>query len=230
MNWIFQGNPRVFPVLEHLRTGEPIENWSVTHSLTKLQPNDRAALWVSGPRAGIYALGTVAGVPEENTSSDGWIDPDDRGVLRWFCSLALNEILYESPILRINLLADPRFHHASIVRHPWTGSPFPITDLEWKVIEDQRSQAAPGKKIVPPQPKKRATRRKTEEWSPRAIPPAVKLEVWKRDRGRCVICRSRVTLQFDHVIPWSKGGSSLTAANVQILCAKHNSQKRARIE
>jgi HNH endonuclease len=50
----------------------------------------------------------------------------------------------------------------------------------------------------------------------RIIPTSVKLEVWKRDKGRCVECGSADNLHFDHIIPWSRGGSSLTAENVQL--------------
>lgn len=64
----------------------------------------------------------------------------------------------------------------------------------------------------------------------RLIPASVKLEVWKRDKGRCVLCGSRENLHFDHIIPYSRGGSSLVAENVQLLCAKHNLAKRDRIE
>ena len=63
----------------------------------------------------------------------------------------------------------------------------------------------------------------------RIIPTPVKLEVWKRDKGRCVMCGSQKNLHFDHVIPYSKGGSSLVAENIQLLCAKHNLEKRDRI-
>ncbi len=56
----------------------------------------------------------------------------------------------------------------------------------------------------------------------RIIPTSVKLEVWRRDKGRCVKCGSRDNLHFDHIIPYSKGGSSLVAENIQILCARHN--------
>jgi hypothetical protein len=63
----------------------------------------------------------------------------------------------------------------------------------------------------------------------RLIPAAVKLEVWRRDKGRCVLCGSRENLHFDHVIPFSLGGSSLLAQNIQLLCAKHNLQKHDRI-
>jgi hypothetical protein len=64
----------------------------------------------------------------------------------------------------------------------------------------------------------------------RIIPSLVKLEVWKRDKGQCVKCGSRENLHFDHIIPYSQGGSSKDARNIQILCLKHNLAKRDRIE
>ncbi|MCK5258904.1 MAG: HNH endonuclease, partial [Thermoplasmatales archaeon] len=35
---------------------------------------------------------------------------------------------------------------------------------------------------------------------------------------------------FDHIIPYSKGGSSLVADNIQLLCTKHNLEKRDKIQ
>ena len=64
----------------------------------------------------------------------------------------------------------------------------------------------------------------------RLIPSEVKQEVWKRDKGQCVLCGARKNLHFDHEIPWSKGGSSIRAENVRILCARHNIQKSDKIE
>ncbi len=64
----------------------------------------------------------------------------------------------------------------------------------------------------------------------RLIPTEVKMKVWKRDNGKCVLCASQENLHFDHVVPFSKGGTSLLAENIQILCAKHNLQKRDKIE
>jgi hypothetical protein len=59
----------------------------------------------------------------------------------------------------------------------------------------------------------------------RLIPTTVKLEVWARDKGKCVECGSTENLHFDHDLPFSKGGTSLTAKNVKILCMKHNLKK-----
>lgn len=64
----------------------------------------------------------------------------------------------------------------------------------------------------------------------RVIPKQVKLEVWKRDGGKCARCGASDELHFDHIVPFSKGGTSLTVANVQLLCARHNLEKRDRIE
>ncbi len=64
----------------------------------------------------------------------------------------------------------------------------------------------------------------------RIIPTHIKLAVWKRDGGKCTKCGARDELHFDHILPYSKGGTSLKAENVQLLCARHNLQKSARIE
>lgn len=63
----------------------------------------------------------------------------------------------------------------------------------------------------------------------RIIPTAVKLAVWKRDGGRCVQCGATDELHFDHDLPWSKGGTSLSVDNVQLLCMRHNLSKSAHI-
>ena len=64
----------------------------------------------------------------------------------------------------------------------------------------------------------------------RVIPSKVKFEVWKRDDGKCVKCGSGDNLHYDHILPFSKGGSSLVSENIQILCARHNLAKSNKIE
>jgi hypothetical protein len=59
----------------------------------------------------------------------------------------------------------------------------------------------------------------------RLIPSWVKVEVWKREKGRCVECGMTSGLHFDPIIPYSKGGSSKDPANIQILCGCHNLAK-----
>jgi len=64
----------------------------------------------------------------------------------------------------------------------------------------------------------------------RIIPSTVKKAVWERDKGRCVMCGATDELHFDHDLPYSKGGTSITADNVKILCARHNLRKSSKIQ
>lgn len=57
--------------------------------------------------------------------------------------------------------------------------------------------------------------------SDRVIPKNVQTEVWRRDQGRCVECDSKENIEYDHIIPWSKGGGN-TTRNIQLLCQKCN--------
>ena len=66
----------------------------------------------------------------------------------------------------------------------------------------------------------------------RAIPAAVKREVWRRDRGRYVDrtsgrrCGSQHLLQIDHVVPYACGGAA-EPNNLRLLCAAHHRYRHA---
>jgi 5-methylcytosine-specific restriction endonuclease McrA len=62
----------------------------------------------------------------------------------------------------------------------------------------------------------------------RTISASVRREVWRRDGGACVDCGSRERLEYDHIIPISKGGSS-TVRNLELLCESCNLRKGATI-
>jgi hypothetical protein len=61
-----------------------------------------------------------------------------------------------------------------------------------------------------------------------AIPERVRHEVWRRDRGTCVECGARGRLEFDHIIPVSRGGAN-TVRNIELRCEPCNRRKGARV-
>jgi hypothetical protein len=64
----------------------------------------------------------------------------------------------------------------------------------------------------------------------RYIPSTVRHYVWMRDKGSCAFidgvtkrrCGSTYKLEIDHITPFAKGGTSLDAANLRLLCKAHN--------
>lgn len=60
--------------------------------------------------------------------------------------------------------------------------------------------------------------------SGRHILSAVRKKIWERDGGRCINCGSKKSLHYDHIIPYSKGGSN-TEKNIQLLCQECNLRK-----
>ena len=68
----------------------------------------------------------------------------------------------------------------------------------------------------------------TTERKTRRISQPTKDKVWRRDEGKCVECGSNEKLEFDHIIPFSKGGSN-TYRNIQLLCESCNRSKSDKI-
>jgi len=62
----------------------------------------------------------------------------------------------------------------------------------------------------------------------RAIPAAIRREVWQRDGGRCTFvdhqgrrCRGMCSVEYHHVKPYGKGGRH-EASNIALRCRAHN--------
>tara|TARA_X000000950_G_C13838492_1_gene629170 strand:- start:563 stop:1534 length:972 start_codon:yes stop_codon:yes gene_type:complete len=77
-------------------------------------------------------------------------------------------------------------------------------------------------------PNKRNINVEDEDFRSRRISQEVKDAVWNRDKGKCVECGSNKKLEFDHIIPFSKGGSN-TYRNLQLLCENCNRTKSDKI-
>jgi 5-methylcytosine-specific restriction endonuclease McrA len=56
------------------------------------------------------------------------------------------------------------------------------------------------------------------------IPRELVDAIWRRDEGKCVYCGSSINIHIDHIIPFSKGGST-SFENLQLLCQKCNLRK-----
>ncbi|HLS79237.1 MAG TPA: HNH endonuclease [Nocardia sp.] len=60
------------------------------------------------------------------------------------------------------------------------------------------------------------------------MPQHVRAEVFQRDGGKCGQCGAANYLEFDHIIPLSRGGAT-SVNNLQSLCRQCNLEKGARL-
>lgn len=66
----------------------------------------------------------------------------------------------------------------------------------------------------------------------RNIPRVTQFRVMKRENQICQICKNSVIdedIEFDHIIPWSKGGSS-DESNIRLLCSNCNRKRGNKFE
>jgi tetratricopeptide (TPR) repeat protein len=104
--------------------------------------------------------------------------------------------------------------------------PKKIIELFNSFLEGRNTYSPYGENAVPVWHMEIIKRQSANQRMP--IPSSVKKAVWKRDGGKCVNCGSEIDLEYDHIIPVARGGSS-TIQNIQILCKKCNRKKHASI-
>ena len=126
-----------------------------------------------------------------------------------------------------------KFSFKTLMNEEFKNSKFPLDDLtfvfdRWQYLNGLRDEFINknglrdkliNKKFTSELPKKKRSRRISQD---------VKDKVWNRDGGKCVECGSNENLEFDHIIPHSKGGAN-TYRNIQLLCEPCNRSKSAKI-
>lgn len=130
--WLFPCHPKTFPIDDDT-FADQIEDWPVTTYRDHLAFGDAAVFWVTGKEAGAYAVGRVAGELFRAEAIGSATAAEDEG---WRCPLELFVDLFEVPVRKSELLADPRFIDASIIRAPHAASPHLLTTDQLAAILD----------------------------------------------------------------------------------------------
>lgn len=62
--WLFQFNPSVYRWFDRIKDTKEPEQWLVSQHFNRIRKGDLVAIWGSGQKAGIYALGKIITKPE----------------------------------------------------------------------------------------------------------------------------------------------------------------------
>ena len=126
--------------------------------------------------------------------------------------------------------------HASTVPH--AASPAGSTPTaEWtreRAPQPSRPGATDRRAAAGQKPTRTATPTAKPRASGRAIPAAVRRQVWQRDGGRCTYvdqqtgrrCNSRYMIEIDHILPYALGGGA-DPGNLRLACRAHHRHRHA---
>ena len=138
-HWLFTCNPKRWDVWRFLGEGRSlgeIHNWTFSRRSVTPALGDDAALWITGCKRGVYAVGKIDGHLSPGSGGDYWMNEDDHLAERNFVPLNLCD-LSDDPIEGAELKADPRFADATIITFPTGANPHKLNDVQWQAIEDR---------------------------------------------------------------------------------------------
>lgn len=133
--WIFQGNPKIFNIVDALKNNE-IETWTVSAHKTEIKKGDKVILWVTGALQGCYALAEVTSPVYEGR--------DERSQMKYYNDKSVNEIssrvklkvthnLVDSPILKAQIDSNPELSELNVGSQ---GTNFTATEDEYIALLD----------------------------------------------------------------------------------------------
>ena len=140
MHWLFQGNPRYYRVIEAIRDFEQLP-WTVTRYAKEMQVGEGVLIWMSGVKAGIYAIATIVSLPEIITKPPDigyWLEQGKLGQ-KPCVRLRFSQKLLDRPLLRTELKQDPILKDLMVIRQP-NSTNFKVTDEQWQRVYELGGQ------------------------------------------------------------------------------------------
>lgn len=138
--WLFQSNPKRYNSIGELQD-ETIKGgtWTITRYQQQISTGDIGILWISGKKAGIYAIFDIISDPQvivdDSASREFWVDKNEADTpqlrIKYRYNLKLLTPLLKSEILKIEGLKD-----LLILKQPQATN-FPVTDEEWNIISQE---------------------------------------------------------------------------------------------
>jgi hypothetical protein len=127
--WLLTCNPKTFDLAALRRSGRELESWRVTQLRNELAAGDPFVLWLSGPRGGVVARGSITGPAclVESPNPEFWAQPPAPA---HFVPLTVERWL-TSPLPADTVRAEPAFATATIVTMPGGRNPHRLSVAQW---------------------------------------------------------------------------------------------------
>ena len=133
--WVFQVSPDVFDIAELIQ--DDTAEWPLRQHAKDVREGDKVIVWLSGKRAGIYALGTVLTDPQpvENTLEQQvrWGGHRSGKVPAATVLIQYDRIFSDAPFLKTSLQEHALLRDLRVIRLP-RATNFAVSADQWAAI------------------------------------------------------------------------------------------------
>ena len=137
--WIFQFNPTIYRWFDWIKENRETEQWLTSQHAREIREKDKVAIWASGNKAGIYAIGEVVAKPRKMTLNPEqekyWTRRGNLSKFREKKSVIIRylRVFIDKPILEDECKRDPVLSKMKVLEQP-QGTNFPLTKEQWNRI------------------------------------------------------------------------------------------------
>ena len=129
--WVFQGNPSKYDFENALKNGL-LNDWTASKHREDFRIGDKVIFWLSGKKAGCFALGEITDEPFELEDSvdENWkVDQNSK----WKVGIKITHNLWANPIYKEEIDVSPELAHLNVGLQ---GSNFKATKDEYNCFVD----------------------------------------------------------------------------------------------
>ena len=129
--WVFQGNPSNYDFENALKQGS-LDDWTASAHRAAFRIGDKVIFWLSGKKAGCFALGEITDEPyeQEDSVDENWkIEQNSK----WKVGIKITHNLWANPIYKEEIDVSPELAHLNVGLQ---GSNFKATKEEYDCFVD----------------------------------------------------------------------------------------------
>lgn len=137
--WIFQCDPKKYRIFEALKNIEVRKefHWRVNQYKKEIAKGHIGLIWCSGMNSGICAIAVLISDPidfvESDVENSFWIKGENEEGNRLRVKMKILKS-FDPPYSKDKILNQNGLQNLSIIKRPWGGTNFPITNDEWTIL------------------------------------------------------------------------------------------------
>jgi hypothetical protein len=138
-HWLFQFNPAAYNWFDRIKENKETEQWLTSQHAKQIHEGDMVAIWASGEKAGVYAIGQIITNPRQKALDPDqekyWIEKSSICKFQEKPSAIVKylKVAFDKPLLHDRCRLDSTLSAMQVFTNP-QGTNFPLAREQWNRI------------------------------------------------------------------------------------------------